>query len=188
LNKLQGLLQLSDLEADTPQPGSLIGFDNIYDLCVLAKNCPPGCVVELGVYQGGSAWALAVIAKAQGRPLYLYDTFEGIPSKAEDDAHNIGDFADTSYEQVCASVPYATVVKGVFPESLIKMPPIAFAHIDADQYQSVKDAIEVLGPMMVSGGIMVFDDVNLLDGATRAFKESGLIEERTSQGKAMARF
>jgi O-methyltransferase len=172
----------------TEQPGSVIGFDGIAHLCEVAEQCPPGCFVEFGVYQGGSAWALARIAEKQGRPIYLYDTFEGIPCKAADDSHNVGDFADTSYEQVCAAVPYATVVKGVFPDSLVKMPPIAFAHVDADQYQSVKDAIEVFGPMMVSGGVMVFDDVNLLDGATRAFKESGLVEERTPQGKAMARF
>jgi len=187
MQRIKQLLNLSDQEMQK-QPGSLIGFEGICELCVLAKECPPGCFVEFGVYQGGSAWALAVVAKAQGRKLYLYDTFEGIPCKDQLDTHNIGDFSDTSYESVCAAIPYATVIKGIFPKSLIDMDlPIAFAHIDCDQYQSTKDAINTFRPMMAKGGLMVFDDVYLLDGATRAFEEARL-NRTPGQGKAMARF
>lgn len=143
--------------------------------------------MELGVYQGGSAWALARLAEKQSRKIYLYDTFEGIPFKGEFDSHAVGDFGDTSAEAVKKAIPYAEVIKGVFPDSLVEMPEIAFAHIDADQYQSIKDAIEILGPKMVQGGVMWFDDVDCLPGALRAFEESGLIRSN-SHGKYMVRF
>lgn len=172
----------------TPPPDTLLGCIALNSIRAVAAACPAGCFVEFGVYKGGSAWHLAQIAQEQGRELHLYDTFEGIPYREEFDSHQVGDFADTSYEAVCAAVPYAQVHKGVFPDSLVRMPPIAFAHIDADQYQSIKAAVEVLGPLMVKGGAMIFDDVPVLAGATRALNESGLKYEITEANKAIVRF
>lgn len=169
-------------------PPSLLQPDNIANLCEIAAACPPGCFVEFGVYQGGSAWHLAQLAQQQGRAIYLYDTFTGIPFKADIDAHVVGDFGDTSFERVKAAIPYATVIQGVFPQSIVPMPPVAFAHVDADQYQSIKDACAVLGPMMVAGGAIVFDDVWCLDGATKALQETGWTIEKTRTNKAMVRF
>lgn len=169
-------------------PESLLQNDNIETLCEIAAVCPAGCFVEFGVYKGGSAWHLAKVAQEQGRDIYLYDTFEGIPFKAEVDSHVVGDFGDTSLETVAAAIPYAKISKGIFPQSLIPMPQIAFAHIDADQYDSIKAACEVLGPMMVSGGVMVFDDYNCLAGANKALDETGWVIEMTRTNKAMVRF
>lgn len=169
-------------------PGTLLAPEDIVNLMDMAGNAPPGCFVEVGVYKGGSAWYLARVAKSQLRPIYLYDTFEGMPHQGEHDTHGVGDFSDTGYEQVCADIPYAIIVKGVFPASMVQMPPIAFAHVDADQYESVKACCEYLGPLMVAGGVMVFDDYRHLDGATRAVDETGWTIERTSTGKAFVRF
>lgn len=172
----------------TNPPDTLLGQLALDSLCYEARNSPDGCFVEFGVYKGGSAWHLARIAEEQGRELHLYDTFEGIPYKAEIDGHKVGDFADTSYEAVCASVPYAKVHKGIFPNSLAEMPPIAFVHVDADQYQSIKDAIRVFGPRMVKGGGMLFDDVPFLAGAVKALEESQLPYTMTWANKALVRF
>ena len=169
-------------------PDSLITEHGIESMLSVARECPKGCFVEFGVYKGGSAYHLAKLAQEQKRKIFLYDTFEGIPYKADVDHHTVGDFADTSYEEVCRLIPYAKVVKGLFPESLVKMPPVAFAHIDADQYESIKAAIEHLGPLMVKGGAMIFDDVWCLDGATQAFLESGLEYTKTTYGKPLVRF
>lgn len=154
------------------QPQPLVGEGTAQWLASLAAKAPPGCIVELGVYQGGSARFLAEVARAQGRTLYLYDTFAGIPVKDEVDNHQIGDFGDTSLEAVAAAIPDAVIVQGVFPESLVPMEPIAFCHVDADQYRSVKAACEHLGPRMVPGGTMVFDDYDRLLGATMAVDEA----------------
>lgn len=169
-------------------PDTLLGEEALNSLLAEAWNSPPGCIVEFGVYKGGSAWHLARVAQAQGRELHLYDTFEGIPYREEFDNHLVGDFNDTDYEAVCRAIPYAKIHKGVFPETLVDMPPIAFAHIDADQYQSVKAAIEVLGPLMVKGGSMIFDDVPCLRGATKALDESGLMYQIGAANKAIVRF
>jgi hypothetical protein len=70
----------------------------------------------------------------------------------------VGDFSDTDYETVRDALPYATVVKGIFPESAVEMENIAFVHLDCDQYQSVIDSVAYLKPKMVKGGIIWFDD------------------------------
>lgn len=140
-------------------------------LMFYASRSPPGAMVEIGVYQGGSAFQLAKL----GRPLYLYDTFEGIPFQGELDTGNpVGKFSDTSAEYVAARIPSATVVKGLFPDSLVAMPPISFVHADADQYESTKAILEVMPPLMVRGGFILFDDFGVDDcrGCTKAVYES----------------
>lgn len=152
-------------------PESLVGAGAIEDLRAIAQASPAGCFVELGVYQGGTAFHLADVARQQGRALYLYDTFSGIPFKSEIDSHQAGDFSDTSLEQVQAAIPDAIYCVGVFPDTLVDMPPVAFVHVDADQYQSLKDAIACFVPLMVSGASIVFDDYRCLAGADKAIAE-----------------
>jgi len=170
------------------EPESLIGETQIREMCTLARDTPPGCFIEVGVYKGGSAYHLSKLAKEQGREIFLYDTFTGIPFSDEIDAHKVGDFSETSFEEVKAAIPYASVIQGIFPNSMVEMPQIAFAHIDADQYRSIKESIEALLPKMVIGGIMVFDDYNCLRGANKAVDEkfSGFITF-TSSAKAVVK-
>jgi hypothetical protein len=130
----------------------------INELVDKARTAPEGCFVEIGVYKGGTGYQLAKLAEEQNRQIFLYDTFEGIPYTSDMDYHKVGDFNDTDYETVKNAIPYATVVKGLFPESAIEMPPIAFLHLDCDQYKSVIDSVNYLLPKMVSGGIIWFDD------------------------------
>jgi O-methyltransferase len=142
----------------------------------MAQLMPPGDFIEVGVYRGGSAWYLAEVARKQERCLYLCDTFCGIPYRSPEhgDAHKVGDFGDTSLVQVMECIPDAEYIVGVFPESAgsrLKGTRFAFAHIDADQYRSVSDAIETLVPLMVPGGIMIFDDYHFLAGAKKAVDE-----------------
>lgn len=150
---------------------TLIDGNALEALVMASSAAPAGCFVEVGVYKGGSSECLYVISSLQGRELYLYDTFEGIPYQGSDDYHKVGDFCDTSPEAIQAALPNARVTKGVFPASALEMPPIAFAHLDCDQYQSVRDSILHLAPLMVEGGIMWFDGYNVLAGATRAVDE-----------------
>lgn len=139
-------------------------------LLYYAARAPAGAIVEVGVYQGGSASALATL----GRELYLYDTFEGMPVSGPSDTHPLGHFADCSAAAVQAAIPSAHVIKGVFPASLVAMPPIAFVHADGDQYQTTKDILQHLPPLMVKGGMILFDDylVDDCQGCTQAVNES----------------
>ena len=174
-----------------PSLHSLIHPKVLHELCQIAEMAPPGPFVEVGVYKGGSAILLAAIAQAQGRPIYLYDTFTGMPeATAGVDYHPVGKFADTSAEAVQAAIPYATFCIGTFPETLGEEPArIAFAHVDCDQYATTKAVCALLSPRMVPGGCMVFDDYPCLDGARRAVDEAfGDRVTHTATGKAAVWF
>lgn len=153
-------------------PRSLVAPETIQALLGVASLTPPGAFVEVGVYQGGTAWHLCELAHDQDRLLYLYDTFTGIPYKNEIDSHVIGDFRDTSVEKLRELLPGAIVVEGIFPHSALPgMAPIAFVHLDCDQYQSYHDALAHLSPMMTPGGVIWCDDVPCLAGASAAVSE-----------------
>lgn len=152
------------------------------------RTCPPGCVVEVGVWKGGSAWHLLEVCREQGRALFLYDTFTGMPFSDPEDNHGVGDFHGTSAEEVSRLMPDAHVIAGIFPDTLVEMPPIAFAHVDCDQYRSVKSCIDVLSPLMVKGGVMWFDDFNCTRGCTRAVHEAYGDAFELIADKAVVRF
>lgn len=155
------------------RPTSLIRDAVLEELVDVARECPPGDFVEVGVYQGGSAFYLAEVARNTGRRLFLFDTFTGMPFQdAAVDHHRPGEFADCSLEAVQKSIPDAIYKVGVFPETLTPdVGPIALAHIDCDQYRSIWDCCERLSPLMVPGGVMVFDDPDALAGAKRALED-----------------
>lgn len=159
--------------------------DAIYDVP------PAGCFVEVGVYKGGSAAMLYRIAQESGRELHLFDTFKGIPFADEGDSHKVGDFSDTSVEELRRHMPEARFHVGVFPETLegVTLPKIALAHIDCDQYRSVKACCDRLGPLMAPQGLMIFDDYDCLLAARRAVDESfGSRVFIGRRGKARVRF
>lgn len=171
-------------------PRSLIDPGIVAQLCAAAAATPPGIFVEFGVYQGGSARALANVAEAQGRALHLFDTFTGMPVSGPGDSHAVGDFKDTDEAAVRALIPSAVFHVGVFPATFpAELSPIAFAHIDADQYQCYLDAIDRFCPRMVPGGLMWFDDCGILPSADRAVIERfGSRVDRTGFSKWVVRF
>lgn len=170
---------------------SLISPNVRHELMETARAAPPGALVEVGVYRGGSAESLAQVASEQGRALYLFDTFTGIPHQdPTHDFHKVGDFGDTSLEMVQACLPNAICIAGVFPDTLPdELTGVAVAHIDCDQYESVRAAAAALEPRMARGGVMVFDDYDVLPGARDAVDELfGSLVEISIQGKARVRF
>lgn len=177
------------------QPPSLIPQDDLNELVQAAYAAPAGDLVEVGVYRGGSAWYLAGVAREQKRRLWLFDTFNGIPQADRTlDLHRKGEFSDTSVEAVRGAIPDAVIVPGVFPKTLKQaesdgLEAIAVAHIDCDQYKSVLACCQELGPLMVKGGVMIFDDYGLLDGTRQAVDEVFKDRVRFSfRGKASVRF
>ena len=150
---------------------TLVSPENVSILLKYAEQTPnKGIFIEVGVYKGGTAYYLSKLAMERGCRLWLFDTFEGMPEKTDNvDLHNIGDFSDCSLEEVKSLVPSAEIFKGFFPFTLPNhVPPIAFVHVDCDQYESIKNCIAYLTHYMIDGGIMYFDDYGCLDGATKA--------------------
>lgn len=167
---------------DDPEasPPTLVAPGKVQAMLELAAGAaaaaPAGAFAEFGVYKGGTAWCLARLAREHKRELWLFDTFNGIPcADPAIDYHKVGDFGDTSLEAVKARIPDAVFVPGVFPQSVAsrELPKFAFVHVDADQYESVKAACEVFGPLMLPGGVMWFDDYRCATtpGATKAVDE-----------------
>lgn len=129
----------------------------------------PGTIVEVGVYKGGTAYLIVSNTK---KPVYLFDTFEGMPPVKEGvDLHHKGDFADTSYEAInvlLKGFPNVVCFKGRFPSDFINPAHVynvfpdsvkfSFVHLDVDIYDSVKDCLAYFYPRMVPGGVIVLDD------------------------------
>lgn len=150
---------------------TLISGEVLEAMLEVASQTPAGALVEVGVYRGGSARALHGLAERQQRVLYLYDTFAGIPYANDIDTHAVGEFSDCDVVSVQNACPSAVITPGIFPESAVEMGPIAFAHLDCDQYRSYHESIDYLLPRMVSGGVLWFDDSTVLRGANLAVTE-----------------
>lgn len=143
----------------------------VLDAMVLtARTTPLGPWVEVGVYNGGSAFRL--YRAREKRLLHLFDTFEGIPFSDPDkgDRHSVGDFdGRATLAALRCAMRDAVFHVGIFPDTLFSdLRDIAFVHVDADQYKSISDCITYLWPRVVTGGVMWFDDYSALEGARRA--------------------
>ena len=135
-----------------------------------------GDIAEVGVYKGGVAYHLNKFSN--GKKVYLFDTFEGMPFKGKYDRHIIGDFGDTSHEEVAElfyDSPNVKIIKGVFPDSarsiISRKDKFCFVHLDADQYESTLEGLKFFYDKMVVGGVVVCDDYGWLKGVDKAIGE-----------------
>jgi O-methyltransferase len=148
---------------------TLVDRLRLYMLYQLVKQTRrlPGAVAEVGVYRGGTARFIARLL-AGHRPLFLFDTFAGMPdTHPTHDFVRRGDFADTSLEQVRAYLADArnvTFCPGLFPESAgpARDQTFSLVHVDVDIYASILSCCEFFFPRMNPGGVMVFDDYGLI--------------------------
>jgi len=131
-----------------------------------------GDVVELGCYEGGSAVELQryIVHYAPERSLWLYDSFEGLPDKTEEDRSPLGSLFQTGVLKaaqsrlkrnfVKAGLPIPEITRAWFyeldPEDLPDQ--IAFAFLDGDYYESIMDSLKLVWPKIPSGGVIVVDD------------------------------
>src|ERR1700744_2313217 len=93
-----------------PPLPSQVGQDVIAELIDRARLTPLGAFLEVGVFQGGTAWHLAKLGAEQKRELYLFDTFTGIPHACAIDSHKVGDFAGVDVNAIRDSLPGAIIV------------------------------------------------------------------------------
>jgi O-methyltransferase len=129
-----------------------------------------GAVAELGVFKGEFARILNLVFS--GRPLYLFDTFEGFASADVDydrarnyAAPSAGLFANTSVESVLAAMPFrerCVVKKGWFPASAedCKNERFCFVSLDADLYTPIYNGLRFFWPRLSDGGYIFVHDYN----------------------------
>ena len=138
----------------------------------------PGDIAEVGVYRGGSAKIIADMVK--DKQIYLFDTFEGLPTNTIYDKDrfpplNKGSMKETSVEEVRKYVPFKNVhiYKGVFPKTagVIKDKRFSFVHLDTDLYVGTKAGLKFFYPRMNKGGIFLIHDYPCFLGVEKAVIE-----------------
>ena len=155
----------------------------------LASSCLDlkGDYVEMGCYKGDTSLVLAdILFSGPRRPrLYIYDSFEGLPEKTESDESALGvDFKkgelvitkrEVKQRFLKANLPVPVIKKAWFsdlkPEDLPE--EIAFAFLDGDFYESIKDSLKLVIPKMVEDGVLVIHDYSnpALPGVKKAVDE-----------------
>jgi O-methyltransferase len=108
--------------------------------------------------------------KANGKKVFLADTFEGVvKAGSKDTSYKGGEHADTSEAMVTSLMeslllPNYSILTGIFPDETSQLVevPIAMLHCDVDVYSSAKDVVEWCIPHLSVGGVMVFDDYGFL--------------------------
>lgn len=122
----------------------------------LTLAVPEGMALEFGVYSGHT---LKMISAARaGRAVYGFDSFEGLPEDWRS-----GFLAGTFGVERLPDVPGAELVVGWFedalPPFLAEHPgPVALLHLDADLYSSTRTVLDLVGPRLTPGSVVVFDE------------------------------
>ena len=158
---------------------TLIGIDKLLVIQQCIENIQrqdiPGDTAELGVYRGGVS--LFIADALPDRVHFAFDSFAGL-TNAEDgvDLHKNGDFSDVVLADTLKLLdrPNIVVARGHFPDTAPTIPTrYCLVHIDADTYQSTRDALEYFYPRLSPGGFLVLDDYQWVHcpGVERAVTE-----------------
>ena len=146
-----------------------------------------GAVVEFGCYIGTTSLFIRRLldAYSDDRAFHVYDSFAGLPPKTAADESRAGDQFQAGELSVSkkqflqqfqkASLKPPFIHKGWFSDITSNDVPssIAFAFLDGDFYESIRDSLRLVLPQMQTGGIIVIDDYarEALPGAARAVHE-----------------
>lgn len=163
----------------------------------LVRNGVPGAVVECGVWRGGASLACLLAQRSAfgrvERPVWLLDSFEGLPPVTEkdgplartwqtgEDAERFLDNCRAAEEEAHAlmrrhglSAQEAVITKGWFRDTLpavtqaVAGQGIAMLRLDGDWYDSTLECLEALEPLVAEEGIVIVDDYYAWDGCARA--------------------
>lgn len=168
------------------------------EILKIARECLalPGDFVELGCYEGDTSLLLAEIlrdanvqdansGREDAKRLWIYDSFEGLPAKTDADFSVAGEAFQAGVLAVSkrevklrflrAGLPVPVITKGWFADLTRSDLPreIAFAFLDGDLYESIRDSFRAIDGLVVPGGIIIVHDYNNpeLPGVTKAVDE-----------------
>jgi O-methyltransferase len=146
-----------------------------------------GSVVEFGCYMGTTSLFIRRLLDAlhDDREFHVYDSFEGLPPKTAVDS-SLSGVQFTAGELYASKKQFVrefqkahlrtpTIHKGWFKELRANDVPsaIAFAFLDGDFYESIRDSLRLVLPVMQPGGVIVIDDYarEALPGGAKAVHE-----------------
>lgn len=154
----------------------------------------PGDFVEMGCYKGDTSLCLAEVLAEAGKgaeelraakKLWIYDSFEGLPEKQQQDESVLGkEFKggelfvtkrEVKERFLRAGLKLPQIKKAWFSELGAEDLPseIALAFLDGDFYESIKESLNLVADKMSKNGIiMVHDYYNpALPGVKKAVDE-----------------
>jgi O-methyltransferase len=150
--------------------------DEAYQLlsCTRATQKVEGAMAEIGVYRGGSA---RLMCEGRGnRALYLFDTFEGLPTTHDlDNCFGAGQYAASidDVRKYLASFENVHIYKGLFPATStpISHNRFSFVHLDVDLYETTRDCLDFFYPLLNPGGMFLIHDFLWAEGVRKAVQE-----------------
>jgi len=168
----------------------------IHETVRLIQDEVPGAIVECGVWRGGCSIACLLAQRAAFgrvvRPVYLLDSFEGLPQATAKDgplalSWQQGEVPETfldncraaegEVQQALQKLDFGTddaiVIKGWFKDTLARTAEevkggIALLRLDADWYDSTMECLVALEPLASEGATVIVDDYYAWDGCARA--------------------
>lgn len=157
---------------------------NLVRLCgMLEDDGVEGAIVECGVLDGGTAALMGAATKASGRPLHLFDAWQGLPrSTARDGAearkwegqvvgspHRVAEIL----ERLGVHPSRVHFHRGWFHETFphASIPRVAMLHVDCDFHEPTALCLERWYPHMAPGGFIQIDDYSSFQGCRLATDE-----------------
>lgn len=187
------------------KPFSMTSMERLYAMYkateYVSRAAIPGCIVECGVWRGGSMMlaALTLLRLADtGRKLILFDTFEGLPRPNQQEDIDIwghsaydewtrhrrtdtsSDWAFASLDEVrenMVSTGYPVenliFVKGMVQETLSQNRPdaVGLLRLDTDWYEFTVCELQNLYTVLSQHGVLIVDDYGHLRGQRKAVDE-----------------
>jgi O-methyltransferase len=181
----KNLLKKHRIMSDQIRPDEMLVL--LTSLEDVLKQGIDGDVVELGCYEGTSALFEARMLERMSpdKKLWLYDSFEGLPEKTNEDATPLGEAFTAGALKASKAVLAKNFVKAglkipeikrawfyeLDPEDLPEH--ICFAFLDGDFYESIMDSMKLVLPKMTTGSMIIIDDYQnpKLPGAKQAVDE-----------------
>jgi hypothetical protein len=128
----------------------------------IAARSVNGQILEFGVCGGSSINYIA--DRVQGSKVYGFDSFKGLPERWYN--MGIGTFKlelaelDSLPQNVRSNVELVTgLFEDTLPSFVKEHPePISLLHVDCDLYSSAATVFRVLGPQIIPGTIIMFDE------------------------------
>jgi len=161
-------------------------LESLYAVCS-NPSLPVGSFVECGVAQGGCTAMMAFVARRQ-RPVWGFDSFEGMPPLTEEDEGQgqkaVGTVAagpdglqaaQQTLDRFHLAHESVKLVKGWFEDTLphyvTQLEPIAVLRLDSDWYKSTRYCLEALYDRVAPGGVVIIDDYHAFIGCRKAVDE-----------------
>jgi hypothetical protein len=138
-----------------------------------------GAFIELGVHAGRSINQYAKLLKSHGECIHGFDSFEGLKedwggSTLLRGHFDLGGKLPKVHENVCLHKGW---IQDTLPEFIKaqNLNYIKFLSLDLDTYESTRDALKILRPLIAKNTIIMFDEIYNIpgwrDGEYKALKE-----------------